>query len=305
MKHVSHNNERKVEILVDIAILTVSFPLDVETSSEIQGLLRASEEIEGTNYDQVLNIPVMTDPVTKGFAVLAYAEDDVVGVVSAIDMIGIHSYEWSGLVHPEYRRQGLGQALIKELQHNLEVRGAEGELALNMKESQAGATFLQHSGYEWNFTEATLKADVNSVAESPAVDVVPLTDETQELTRILMNAFGDTEDEVQTLLDYNASNPSRHVFVAKQQGQVVGTLTLVEDRKTLWVTALATDSERQGQGIGSALLAFSQVEGKRRNCESVKLDVEIDNDKALSVYKKAGFKPVLQVDYYVKNPIAN
>ena len=305
MIHVSHNNERKVEILVDIAILTVSFPLDVETSNEIQALLRANEEIEGTNYEQVLNIPVMTDPLTKGFAVLAYAEDEVVGVISAIDMIGIHSYEWSGLVHPEYRRQGLGQALTKELQHNLELRGYESELALNIKDSEAGAAFLQQAGYEWNFSEATLKANVKAIEENSAVEVYPLTDEAQELKHILMNAFGDTEDEVQTLLDYNASNPSRHVFVAKQQEKVVGTVTLVEDGETLWVTALATDSERQGQGIGSALLAFSQAEGMRRNCESVMLDVEIDNNQALSIYEKAGFQPVMQVDYYVKNPIAN
>ena len=279
--------------------------MDVETSSEIQALVRVNEEMEGVNYEQILNIPVMTDPLSRGFAVLAYADEEVVGVFTAIDMIGVHSYEWFGLVHPDLRRQGLGQALMQELQRNLEVRGAESELALNLKDSEAGASFLNQAGYEWNFTEATLKATVNSVTENPAVDVVPLTVESSELTRVIMNAFGDTEEEVQTLLDYNASNPTRHVFVAKQQEQVVGTVTLVEDGKTLWVTALATDPGKQGQGIGSALLTFSQAEGMRRSCESVMLDVEIDNNKALSVYEKAGFKPVMQVDYYVKTPIVN
>ena len=100
---------------------------------------------------------------------------------------------------------------------------------------------------------------------------------------------------------FNVSNPSRHVFVAKNKEQVVGTLPLVEDGNTLWITALATDSITQGQGIGSALLDIFQAEGKRKS-EAVMLDVEIDNDKALSVYEKAGFKPVLQVDYYVKTP---
>lgn len=68
------------------------------------------------------------------------------------------------------------------------------------------------------------------------------------------------------------------------------------------MTALATDPSYQGKGIGSALLAFAQAEGSRRECEAVMLDVEIDNDKALSVYEKAGFKPIIQVDYYVKTP---
>jgi mycothiol synthase len=291
-----------VEILVDIAILTVSFPIDAETFTEIQNLVRSCAANEGINYEQVLNIPTMTDSLSKGFAVLAYGEDDLFGLISAIDMIGIHSYEWSGLVHPDFRKQGLGKALISELQRNLEVLGADSELACNVKESKAGATFLQRAGYEWNFSEATLKSEINIVKENQNVEVVPFTTEREVLTKILMSAFGDTEDEVNTLLEYNISNPSRHLFVAKIQDKVVGTVTAVEEDKTLWVTALATNPSNQGQGIGSALLAFVQAEGSRRKCESVMLDVEIDNDKALSVYEKAGFKPTMQVDYYVKTP---
>ena len=305
MKHNRHSNERKVEILVDITILTVSFPLDVETSSEIQALVRKSEVLEEIKYDQVLNLPVITDSLLKGFAVLAYAGDEVIGVITAVDIIGIHSYEWSALVHHDFRRLGLGQALIQELQRNFEIRGCESELALTLKESQSGASFLLNEGYEWNFSEATLKAEKRADASSSEVDIVPFTIERQDLTRILMSAFGDTEDEVHTMIEFNVSNPSRHVFVAKKQGEVVGTVTAVEEGDKLWITALATDPLHQGQGIGSALLAFVQEEGSRRGSEAVMLDVEIDNDKALSVYEKAGFKPTLQVDYYVKTPTAN
>jgi ribosomal protein S18 acetylase RimI-like enzyme len=302
MKHNRHSNERKVAILVDITILTVSFPLDVETSSEIQSLVRNNEELEEINYKQFLNLPVITYPLLKGFAVLAYAGDEVVGVITAIDMIGIHSYEWSALVHVDFRRQGLGHALIQELQRNLEIRGCESELALTIKESPAGAAFLQKEGYEWNFSEATLKAQEKMVKVDVDIDIVPFTSERQDLTQILMSTFGDTEDEVHTMLEFNVSSPSRHVFVAKKQQQVVGTVTAVEEGTTLWITALATDPIHQGQGIGSALLAFVREEGSRRESEAVMLDVEIDNDKALSVFEKAGFKPISQVDYYVKTP---
>ena len=305
MKYNRHSIERKVAIIVDITILTVSFPLDVETSSEIQALVRINEEFERINYDQVLNLPVITDPLLKGFAVLAYAGDEVIGVITAVDMIGIHSYEWSALVHHDFRRQGLGHALIQELQRNFEIRGCESELALTLKESEAGASFLLKEGYEWNFSEATLKSVKRADASSSEVNIVPFTTERQDLTRILMSAFGDTEDEVQTMIEFNVSNPSRNVFVAKKLGEVVGTVTAVEEGDKLWITALATDPLHQGQGIGSALLAFVQEEGTRRGSEAVMLDVEIDNDKALSVYEKAGFKPTLQVDYYVKTPTVN
>lgn|GEM_PF-310888 len=286
---------------MDIDILTVSFPLDAETAREIQELLLASKMNEGSIYEHVVNIPVMTDPLTKGFAVLAYGGEAVVGIMSAVDVIGVHSYEWFGLVHPDFRRQGLGEAMIGELQRNLKVRGAESELALNIKESEEGRSFLQQAGYVWNFSEATLKAMGNGMNDNREVVVVPLTIEREELTKLLMNAFGDTEDEVHTLLDFNSINPARQVYIAKRQGEIVGTVTAVESGKKLWVTALATDPAYQGQGIATALLAFVQAEGERRASESVMLEVEIDNDKALSVYEKAGFKPILQVDYYVKS----
>lgn len=300
MKHIRHHIERKVEIFVDIDILTVSFPIDQETSNEIQALLLASKVYEGSMYEQVLNLSSMTDPLTKGFVVLAYAEDAVLGIFSAIDMIGIHSYEWSGLVHPDFRRQGLGKALLSELQRNLEVRGAESELALNVKGSESGTSFLRKVGYEWNFSEATLKAESKLIEENPSVNVIPFTTEKEQLAQILMKAFGDTEEEVHTMIDFNESNPTRHVYIAKMNNEVVGTVTVVEDSQSLWVTALATDPVHQGKGIGSALLAFAQAEGKRRACQSVMLDVEIDNEKALSVYEKAGFRSMFQVDYYVK-----
>ncbi len=302
MKYNRHSNERKVEILVDITILTVSFPVDVETSVEIQALIRKNEELEGVNYEQVLNLPVITDPLSKGFAVLAYAGDEVIGIITAIDIIGIHSYEWSALVHHDFRRQGLGQALLQELQRNFEVRGCESELALTVKTSHTGAAFLLKEGYEKNFSEATLKSENQTPTLNSEVEIVPFTSERQDLSRILMDAFGDTKDEVDTMIEFNVSNPSRHVFIAKKQGEVVGTVTAVEERSTLWITALATSPTHQGQGIGSALLAFVQEEALRKGSEAVMLDVEIDNDKALSVYEKAGFKPVLQIDYYVKTP---
>lgn len=286
---------------MDITIFPVSFPIDSETEKEIQAFLHTNKKLENMEYEQILNIPLLTDPMTKGFAILAYAEEDVVGVFVAIDRLGMHAYEWSGLVHVNYRGQGLGQALLQEMQRNLELRGSESELAVTMKESQSGVSFLQQAGYEWNFSNVTLKS-IGSVKENNSeVDVVPLTNETHNLTNILMNAFGDTREEVQLILEDNKST----VFVAKQQGQVVGTVTLVEDGEALWITSLATDLERRGQGIGSALLAFSQSEALRRKCDAVMLDVEMDDVNGLSIYERADFQPIRQINYYVKHSTSN
>lgn len=284
--------------------MTVSFPVDVETASEISQLIKKTGLEDQVSYEQALNLPAITDEAVKGFAVVAYDDEDVVGVVTAIDMIGIHSYEWSGLVSPHFRRRGIGKALLTTLNKNLEARGAESELALLVKDSPHGKAFFESEKYEWNFSEATLRADAKSSAGSHIVKIKPLTNEHESLTQILMNAFGDTEEEVQVLVNFNESNPTRHIFVANVEKETVGTVTVVEDEDILWVTALATISERQGQGIGSSMLAFVLAEAVTLGYQKVMLDVEIDNDRALSLYEKAGFSPVMQVDYYIKTPIA-
>jgi len=299
--------KRKVENCVEISIMTVSFPVDIETSTEINHLVRSTGLKDKISYEQVLNLYAITDEAVKGFVVVAYAGEELVGLVSAIDMIGIHSYEWSGLVSPDFRRRGIGKALLTALNKNLEIRGAESELALAVKDSPHATAFWHAQNYEWNFSEATLRADAVEEVVDEKVEVKPFTNEYESLTGILMTAFGDTEDEVYTLMNFNELNPMRHLFVANKDGETVGTVTIVEaaEENTLWITALATLPEVQGQGVGTSLLRFVLGEAVRRGYQTVMLDVEIDNDKALSLYEKVGFSPVMQVDYYVKSPATN
>jgi ribosomal protein S18 acetylase RimI-like enzyme len=289
-----------VEDCVDISLMSVSFPVDQETAREIMELVQSTEKQDQLSYEQILNMYAITDESVKGFVVLAYDEENLVGAVSAIDMIGVHSYEWSGLVLPNYRKQGIGKALLKALNKNLEMRGAESELALAIKDAPNAKLFFDAQNYEWNFSEATMQAIPADTPRESQVKVHPLTNEHHEITKILMNAFGDTEDEVHTLLNFNEAHPSRYVFVAKINNTCVGTVTVVEENQSFWITALATDVAMQRQGIGSAILHFVLAEAKKRGVEKIMLDVEIDNAGALSVYEKAGFKTNLQVDYYVK-----
>ncbi len=285
---------------MDISLMTVSFPVDQETAREIMELIQLTEKQDQLSYEQVLNLYAMTDESVKGFVVVAYDEEELVGIVSAIDMIGVHSYEWSGLVQLRYRKQGIGKALVSALHKNLEMRGAESELALAIKDAPNAKQFMDSLNYDWNFSEATMQAVPAEQKSDSPVHVQPLTNEHDDITQILMNAFGDTEEEVHTLLNFNESNPSRHVYVAKMNGTCVGTVTVVEENQSFWITALATDPSKRGQGIGSAILHFVLAEAKNREVEKVMLDVEIDNAGALSIYEKAGFTTNLQVDYYVK-----
>lgn len=65
------------------------------------------------------------------------------------------------------------------------------------------------------------------------------------------------------------------------------------------ILTLSTRSEAQNQGIATALLNAVIDDLKHRECESIFLEVAIDNPAALALYKKLGFERVgLRKSYY-------
>jgi ribosomal-protein-alanine N-acetyltransferase len=63
--------------------------------------------------------------------------------------------------------------------------------------------------------------------------------------------------------------------------------------------SIAVDRERAGRGLGRALLQACEAETRRRECESLLLEVRADNPRAIALYEKAGYQRTgAEPDYY-------
>lgn len=60
---------------------------------------------------------------------------------------------------------------------------------------------------------------------------------------------------------------------------------------------LAVRPDRQGQGLGGALLRFAENRAKASGCTSIRLDVYSGNPAAVAMYEKAGYRSVGTVRY--------
>ena len=58
-------------------------------------------------------------------------------------------------------------------------------------------------------------------------------------------------------------------------------------KRCIWIEDLYVKEEYRGQGIGSDFLAF--ISGKYSDC-ILRLEAEAENERAIHVYKKAGFE---------------
>lgn len=289
---------------MNFSIMTISFPMDELTRQELQQLCNESIETDRVQYDAILNISLATDYEAKGFIVLAYDDeaDRLIGAASAIDLMGLYTFEWSLLVHPMYRGIGLGTALYNRLQQELEVRNAAGQLALMMaQKGEVGQRFLQHRNFAYSFSEASLLAQAQQSQWPQSIEIREFQEgDTSSLIDVFKDAFGDDDQEALELIQYNASNEELRLWVALLDQEVIGTVTTRRTEDAEWITALAVHSRMTGQGIGTALIDKVKQLAFEEGLASVKLDVELENERALAIYEKTGFIISSQVDYFAK-----
>lgn len=288
---------------MNFSIITASFPIDDETYKEIKLLCDEAFVIDKYNYCPVLNLTESQKADARGFFVLAYDDehDKLVGVANATDQMGLNTYEWSILVAPMYREIGIDEALLKVVGDGLHHRGAEGELALVIENDTSRRKFVEKYGYSYSFSEATFETKPEATVLCDRIFIRPYIEMTDEdnMIEILGEAFGDLREESVELISYNTSTEGRIMWVAILDDEIAGTVTSVKEGDIQWVTALAVHPDYQGQGVATVLLNWVKDFALRSGEKIVMLEVEVENERALAVYEKAGFIKSMQVDYFV------
>lgn len=289
---------------MNISFITASFPLDEQTYQEVLTLVKQTGIEDGVHYEEALKTSLMPQYDSKGFVILAYDDDKdlLIGVTSAMDIIGLNTYEWSSVVAPMYRNLRIGSTMIEALQEALEDRGCEGELALAVRTDGKEKRFLTRLGYYYNFSEAYLSAPAET--STPLYEIKPYLNERTAICELYEEAFGDLYEESVELIDYTTTTAGHMLFVAYDGEQVVGTVTTTRDGSIQWLSALAVKKSERHKGIGTALISWVKHYALQENCTNVLLMVEMDNEAALRIYEKNRFTITQQTDYYIRKRIA-
>lgn len=90
--------------------------------------------------------------------------------------------------------------------------------------------------------------------------------------------------------DYEALVAANTVWVLKDGAAVVGVLVLVEEPDHLLLENVCVAPERQGQGLGLRLLAFTEAEAHHRGYAEVRLYTNVRFADNIALYRRHGYE---------------
>jgi ribosomal protein S18 acetylase RimI-like enzyme len=110
------------------------------------------------------------------------------------------------------------------------------------------------------------------------------------LPQLSTSAAPLTTTDVETLLD----SSSVTVFVARDEGRIVGSLTLVifpiPTGLRAWIEDVVVDESARGTGVGEALTNAAVDESRRRHVRSIDLTTRPSREAANRLYARLGFE---------------
>ena len=99
-----------------------------------------------------------------------------------------------------------------------------------------------------------------------------------------------TKEQLESIV----ASDSSHVLLAKVDGVIVGSLTLVIFRIPTgiraWIEDVVVDADARGKGVGEALNKFALAEAKRQGATTVDLTSRPSREAANRLYQRLGFK---------------
>jgi ribosomal protein S18 acetylase RimI-like enzyme len=216
--------------------------------------------------------------------------------------LGFYAYgstlELAGMVAPDRRRRGIATALLDAavpLHREREVRVV---LLIVPRASMAGQRLALRRGGVLDHSEhgLVLSGPPTDGPRDPALSLrraskadLPL------VSRLLQAGFGGpAPDDLTDRLD----SPRAQILVIEFDGLSVGTMTVTRDGVDGGVYGFVVDPRWQGRGIGRDALRRACEQLRTDGASQIRLEVAVENDRALAIYTGAGFEPVITEDYF-------
>jgi len=267
--------------------------------AHIAKLLEVCSQYEGLDFPFPVE-EMQSQPGDRPGLLLYYQDETLLGFAYLQYGSELEVY---GMVHPDYRRKGIGMALFQAAQVISRQIGAKRLLLVCDSASTAGRAFAEAVGGTYHFSEHQMKLDTNNIKRPPVWHPYlqfrrAESAEAPIIAHLIARSFGDPEEEVADWVAADILKANQRFFLASLQAQPIGTLRTVSSGQQVDIAAFGVLPDYRGQGYGRQMLLSIVDLLLQEDWQRIGLDVETENDNALGLYQACGFYVTRTYDYY-------
>ena len=236
----------------------------------------------------------------KAHELLYYRDDVLIGFFS-MDGLGFDEAEGTGMVHPNYRRQGVFQALVAAAREKCRQNKTEALILLFDHRSDSASAFAKAIGAQHDFSEHSMRLDdPNRMPQiEQRLDFRKATqDDAPAIGAILARDFNGDATQIQQNVAHNMQSPIYRYYIATLDREPIGTLNVQNLSGEAYIYGFVVGPEQRGRGYGKEILARAIVDIVAKRPQPVFLEVETENDPAFGLYRSFGFEVITTYDYY-------
>ncbi|MBA2941683.1 GNAT family N-acetyltransferase [Paenibacillus sp. CGMCC 1.16610] len=245
--------------------------------------------------------------VTNDF--LFYRDDRIVGFLAIYSFLSTE-VEISGMVHPEARNQGIFGQLVQTALETCRSRGVPKAIFINERGSASGKAFLTKLGADYQFSEYVMELQEGAeVVAQNGEELLTLrsanVEDTELLVQLNMSGFNMPEADTREYVNQTITGDKEKTWIAElghgEQKVPIGKIgAMIETDASGFIYGFCVLPERRGQGYGRVILSQTIGELKMKHRAGlIKLEVSVENEKALGLYESCGFRTKNANDYYV------
>lgn len=215
--------------------------------------------------------------------------------------------EVTGIVHPDFRRQGIGRILLNAARSECLSRGITRLLCTCETSSAGGRAFLQASGAGREFAEHRMVLQTFQPRyqyDDRLVFREALREDRDELAVVLAADFGNSREKALEHVLRTFEGPNRHFYLATYGGdevscgEPVGTVRTEETPREIDIYSFFVRPPYRGRGHGRQIMEETILTIRERSQKPIALEVDTNNFTALNLYRSLGFIVERTYEYY-------
>ncbi len=265
-----------------------------EEVAEIRRLAELCNVREGLDLTVDLN-PAPRPGETNQF--LRYQDGVLAGYCS---MYPGGNTEMSGMVHPDYRRRGIGRELFAAARDEVLRRGARALLVCETG-SASGQAFVAALGLPRHMAEHRMELR-RFPAPPPDDERFRLRraepEDIDTLVRVSAEAFGDPPERTREHITRLIAAPKQRFYLGFWEQEPVGALRVENYDERTFIYGFGVLPQWRGQGLGRRILTGTIEMVRAEGRTAFALEVETDNVPALTLYRSCGFEIVRTYEYF-------